>query len=209
MSVNDVALAVVAGALRSYLEARDQLPARPLLASVPVGIAAPGATVRTDGNRFSSLTTSLATDVDDPWARLRVISEVTGEAKRRLGILGPELLPDWLEFVPPAAAERAVRRHARRRRRHPDKVDVNIVVSNVRGPAEPWSFGPAVAEEMYLTGPPNNGVGANIVLWDYSGRLCFGILTFADSIEAPDQLAEGLHRSLAELVTRAAVPKPH
>ena len=87
----------------------------------------------------------------------------------------------------------------------PAKLDANVVVSNVRGPPEPWQFGSAAVEEMYLAGPPNGGVGVTIVAWDYAGRLLVGLLSFADSVEDPGELTAGLHRSLAELVRRAAL----
>lgn len=200
VSVNDVALAIVAGALRAYLEARGALPAKPLVAMVPVGLEAPGAATRTFGNRFANLATSLATDTIDPWERLKVITEVAAEAKRVLTVFGPELLPDWLEYLPPAIVDRVVRRDLRQRRAPPHRIDVNVVISNVRGPAAPWSLGSVVVDDMYLSGPPNRGAGVNVVLWDYGDRLLFGILAFADSVEAPGELAAGLHRCLAELV---------
>lgn len=206
VTVNDVALAVVAGALRSYLEARGELPARPLVASVPVGMDGPGAPVRTAGNRFSRLTTTLATDVADPLERLRVIAAVTREAKECLDLAGPALLPDWLEYVPPLLGAPGVRRGQQARQhpgKTPPKLDANVMISNIRGPSEPWQFGAAVVDEMYISGPPNGGVGVTLVLWDYAGRLLFGILAFADSVDDPAELARGLHESLAELASAA------
>ena len=205
VTVNDVVLAVVAGALRSYLEARGELPGRPLVANVPVGMEGRGDPPRVTGNRFSRLTTSLATDVADPWTRLATIAAVTREAKVCLDLGGRQLLPDWLEYLPPLLGEPAVRRVQAARRNPgttPAKLDANVVVSNVRGPSEPWRFGSAVVEEMYLAGPPNGGVGVTVVAWDYAGRLLFGLLSFADSVEDPGELTAGLHRGLAELVDR-------
>jgi diacylglycerol O-acyltransferase len=203
VSLNDVALGLVAGSLRSYLEARHDLPTRSLIATVPLGMQEPGDLVRTVGNRFSALTTSLATDIADPWERLQVISAVTAESKRAIALFDPGLLGDWLNYSLPVVVDRLVARYNRQRHANPAKLTVNVVVSNLRGLAPGQSLGSATVEEMYITGPPNNGVGTNITLWDYEDRLCFGILCFADSVAEPRELAEGLHTSLAQLVRLA------
>lgn len=53
------------------------------------------------GNRLSRLTTSLATDVADPWERLQRISAITSETKACLDLAGREMLTDWLGYLPP------------------------------------------------------------------------------------------------------------
>lgn len=212
VTVNDVALAVVAGALRAYLLKRGALPESPLVASVPVGMEGPAAAPRAEGNRFSRIVTSLATDVADPWERLQRISAVTKVAKECLDVTGPELLCEWLEHAPPILAVPGVRRGQEARRnangKRSPKLDVNVVISNVRGPASRWHLGGAEIEEMYLAGPPNSGAGATFVLWDYAGTLLFAILAFADSIDDPTELATGLATSLAELVASTPPPGP-
>ncbi len=203
VTVNDVVLTVVAGALRDYLEQRHDLPDRPLVANIPVGMQAPSDPSRAVGNHFTRLVTSLATNVADPWARLQVISTVTRKSKRLLDLTGREVPGQWLDLVPPAVLSAVVRRGQRRRRSHPDHLDTNVTISNLRGPVRPWSFGSAVVEEMYLTAPPNSGVGVSFAVWDYAGTLLVGILSFADAVAAPTELVAGLSRSLRELVTIA------
>jgi diacylglycerol O-acyltransferase len=206
-TVNDVALAMVAGSLRRYLVARDDLPEQPLVANVPVSMDSPGPSDRMSGNRASRLLTTLATDVDDPWERLRLIHEVTSESKTRLQLLGPSLLHDWLEVLPPFLTRSGIRAGQRRRGHSTQGLDANVVVSNMRGPAEPWMFGSAVAEELFITGPPFAGMGMVILLWDYAGKLRFGINSTADSIDDPAELVEGLRASLRELVVIAEQKK--
>lgn len=203
VTVNDVALALAGGALRGYLEARGALPERPLVAFVPVGVGEAGVVPRVTGNRIARLTTSLATDVADPFERLRRISSVTAEAKACLDLGGRELMIDWLDCLPPMLIAALLRR-AQKARHHPGgrqvTLDENVVVSNLRGPSAPWQLGSAVVEEMYLFGPPNSAVCVNISLWDYAGFLLFGILSFADLVEDPGELAVRLSCSLDELV---------
>ena len=207
VTVNDVALAVVGGALRGFLEARGALPDRPLVASVPVGIAELTTIPRAEGNRVCFLHTSLATDIADPWERLQRVSAVTTEAKDRLELEGRELLADWLECIPPILAGPMVRRSAARHNAGNTgvKLDANVVVSNLRGPSVRWQLGSSyVVEEMYMA-PPGAGVGLNFLLWDYAGHLLFGILSFTESIKDPGEVAMRLSRSFEELVSATAL----
>jgi WS/DGAT/MGAT family acyltransferase len=205
VTVNDVALVLIGGALRGYLQARGALPDRSLVASVPVGMEKPGGTPRAGGNLFSFLITSLATDIADIWERLQRISAVTAEAKACLDLAGRELLADWLECIPPILRDPMVRRGqaASRRGKRRVRLDTNVLVSNIRGPSAPWQLGSTAVEEMYLAPPLNNGVGVTFLLCDYAGRLQFGILSFADSVEDPGELAVGISRCLEELVAIA------
>ena len=203
-SLNDVVLAVVGGAFRRYLIERDDLPERSLTATVPVAFERVGAPVRQYGNRFTGFTTTFATHIQDPWERLSVIAAVTKAAKVELDMAGPELLPDWLEFAIPCVATAIAKQVHRRRRKHPDKPDlVNILVSNLRGPENPWSFGSALIEDLFLSGPPSNGVGSNVMLWSYGEHLNFGINSFADSMQSPRELTGYFHDALDELLAAA------
>ena len=208
VSLNDVVLAVVASAFRGYLIARDDLPSKPLTCSVPVGLDAPGAPPRQTTNWFGSLTTSLCTDVEDPWERLAAISEVTSESKHRNELMGEALLPEWLDVIPPFVVERGVLGHNRGRQANRDQADVNVLVSNLRGPSQRWHLGPALVEDLYLSGPPSNGVGSNFLVWSYGDRMLFGIRSFADSLDSPAELRARLTDALAELVALAADHAP-
>jgi diacylglycerol O-acyltransferase len=202
VSINDVALALVAGSLRAYLLARGQLPDRALLANVPVGMEGPGAAPRITGNRFSVMATSLATEVADPWERLGVIGAATAASKQELAASGPETAMRWLDYVVPAVVDRVVGRQNKRRRLHPEDADVNTFVTNVRGP-RPGTLCSAVVEEMYTSGPPGNGVGTNVAVWDYGDRLVFTVIAIADAIDDPGEVIAGLHDALDELLAVA------
>lgn len=187
-TLNDVVLAVVAGAAVRYLASQGEQPTRPLLASVPVSYEAPDAPLRQAGNRFWSFTTSLHTDVADPWERLQAISATAGEAKAQLDLLGPELLPAWLDHVPPLVSKPGARAMVERLKAlgPDDLVDANVLVSNIRGPAEPWQLFGATVEDLYIDGPPSNGVGWNVMLWSYGDRVLIGVLAFAEAlVDAP------------------------
>src|SRR5207248_808307 len=96
------------------------LPDVPLVANVPVGLKASGDPSRAVGIHITRLTTSLATNVADPWVRLQLISAVTREAKRRLDRMGRKVTSEWLDLVLPAIFSAVARGNHPRRRSHPD-----------------------------------------------------------------------------------------
>lgn len=203
VTLNDVVLAVVAGACVRYLAGRDGVPDRALLTTVPMAGAAPGAPTRQFGNHFWSFTTSLATDVPDPWERLGRISAVSGAGKRLLEAFGVDLIEAWLDVLPPRLAQRAIRSTLTRLQEPDVDVDASILVSNVRGPARPLSLGGRVFRDLHVDGPPSNGVGCNVMIWSYGDRMLFGILAYADALDSPDEFRAALEDSCAELVAEA------
>src|SRR6185369_17252409 len=68
-SLNDIVLAICAGALKRYLADYDCVPTKPLIAGVPVSLREAG---NTDANnQVSMMMVSLATTIEDPIERLR------------------------------------------------------------------------------------------------------------------------------------------
>jgi hypothetical protein len=65
------------------------------------------------------------------------------------------------------------------------------------------AWGVFQCSEVGYLAPPSTGIGVNFVFWDYAGSLRFGILSFAESIEDPNELAMRLSSSLEELVAAA------
>lgn len=80
-TVNDVVLAVCAGALRAYLLEQDALPDRPLIAMVPVSLRAEHE-ADAGGNLVGSVLCNLGTDLEDPTERLKVVGESMRGNKR-------------------------------------------------------------------------------------------------------------------------------
>ena len=117
VTLNDVVLGIVSGALRGWLSARGELPRKSLTAGVPVGVDPPGQPPRLSGNRVSNMFTTLATDIEDPHERLQTISRVTDAAKLQQKTLGPNILIDWTQFTPPAPFAAVMKLYSSVRRR--------------------------------------------------------------------------------------------
>ena len=201
VTLNDVVLAVVGGALRRWLLDRGELPERPLVAGVPVATDQPGAPPRLGGNRVSNLFTSLATDIDDPRERLLSISRTTGESKIVQRTLGPDMLVDWVQFAPPAPLSAAMRLYSRSQAASKHPPPFNLVVSNVRGPGEQIEISGAALRDLFSVGPILEGIGMNVTAWSYCGRMNFSFLSCPDLVPDLAPLVAELPRALEELRT--------
>jgi diacylglycerol O-acyltransferase / wax synthase len=201
-TLNDVVLAMVGGALRSYLLDADALPDRPLVAGVPVATGG-GDEVRVGGNRVSTLFTTLATDVADPVARLRSVHEVTAEAKVVQSLMGTDTFGAWVQYTPPRPYAWIVRQYSAHHLadRHPPPI--NLVVSNVPGPGESLRVAGARLAELYSVGPILEGIGLNVTVWTYVDRLYVGVLACRDTLPDVSRIADAMEPALAELVVSA------
>ncbi|GAB4011068.1 wax ester/triacylglycerol synthase family O-acyltransferase [Nocardioides ultimimeridianus] len=199
LTLNDVVLGVVSGALRRWLDLHDENPRSSLLAGVPVGLDAPGVEPRLMGNNVSNLFTTLATDIDDPAARLQAISTTTRHAKAISQTLGSALM-EWSQFSPPAPFAAAVRGYSRIRgaRFHPPAF--NAIVSNVPGPRERVKIAGAQLADVFSVGPLTEGIGLNVTVWSYVDRMNFSLLACPDLMPDVQVLAGLLPAALAELL---------
>jgi WS/DGAT/MGAT family acyltransferase len=134
VTVNDVVVALCAGALRGWLLDRHELPDDPLVAMIPVSVRTEEER-STFGNRVSIFTVPLATDEPDPGRRLARTHELLREAKLHHKALPADLLTEASDFIPPAMMALAARTTmgVLGRTRPP----LNVVISNVPGPREP------------------------------------------------------------------------
>ena len=209
-TVNDVVLAVCAGALRRYLLSRGELPDDPLVAMVPISVRSEDQ-AGTLGNRVSSMLVSLATDIDDPVERLLTINGGTREAKEQHNAIGAETLSDWAEFAAPAVAARAARLASRMRVAERMKPIFNVTISNVPGPPFPLYSAGARMVANYPLGPVNDGVGLNMTVMSYMESMDFGLTACSEVMPDLWDLAHAIGEALDELVKAAAdteAPEP-
>jgi WS/DGAT/MGAT family acyltransferase len=203
VTVNDLVLAACAIVIRDYLRERDALPDRPLLCMVPVSLKAE-AERQELSNKVSGMTIRLPTHLEDPEAIVRAVHRETEDAKRVFQAVEDDVVPAWLELVPPLAtgfgAQLFSELHVA------DRVPpvVNLVVSNMRGPPFPLYFGGARVEAVYPMGPVGEGVGLNVTLLSNMGRLDVGVLACRELVPDPWEIADGFTRALAVLSSRAA-----
>jgi len=174
-TLNDMVLAMSAGALRSYLLDHDVLPDEPLVAMVPVSLKARGAD-DSAGNAVGAILCSLGTHLDDPKARLAHIQASISESKARLEGLTPgQILALSAANVAPAALQMSplARLSPTEELLRPP---FNIVISNVPGPKDTLYWNGARLTGNYPLSVLIDGQAMNITTASYAGNLDFGIL---------------------------------
>jgi len=203
-TVNDVVLAVCAGALRRYFEARREPVDADLVAMVPISVRAEEQ--RSDlGNKVSSMLVSLGTTIADPVERLATISAGTRGAKEQHRAIGAETLTDWAEFAAPAVAALAARLYSRTKLADRHRPFFNLTISNVPGPPFPlYSFGARLVAN-YPLGPIFDGGALNITVMSYMGSMCFGLVACPEAVDDVWSIAAALVDSLDELKKAAGV----
>ena len=189
-TVNDVTLAICAGALRKYLEVQKVLPKKPLIAMVPVSLHG-----ETDagGNQVSLLLANLATNVRDPLKRLQRIVQSTQEAKDRLKTM-PRLqkLAHGITSISPMGPAMVTGSA----RKHPL---FNVIISNVPGPRYTLYLNGARLDEIYPVSIPTQYLALNITISGYCDNLGFGYTACRRSVPALQRMLDYTDESILEL----------
>lgn len=198
VTVNDAIVALCAGAMRSWLDERGELPDEPLVSMVPVSVRS-REQQGTFGNRVSTMMVPIPTDEPDPHGRVRRAHEILATAKERHRALPADLLADASQFIPPALTARAARVTsevlANPRLANP----LNLVISNVPGPRMPLYCAGARLEHNYPVSVITDGVGLNITCLSYLDHVDFGVVCCRDMVDDAWTITAALERELAEL----------
>jgi diacylglycerol O-acyltransferase len=204
VTVNDVVLGMCAGALRTYLEKKGELPEESLRCMIPVSVRSDDQS-NTYGNQVSGMLAALATDVADPITRLRIINEDTKRAKESLGALPANLLTDVAEFAPPAITARASRVMARTALANRINPPFNLIISNVPGPQLPLYSAGAEMLHYYPVSAVADTQCLNITIQSYNGNCDFGLVACREAVPDLWDLCHMLEDALVELKDVAGV----
>jgi WS/DGAT/MGAT family acyltransferase len=199
-TLNDVVLALCAGALRRFLLERDSLPKPSLTAGIPVSVRPkddPGT-----GNAISFIVATLGTDIEDAAERLAAIRASVRHAKAHVQSLPRQAMMQYTILLMAPTVVTLLSGIGGRTRPM-----FNITISNVPGPDKPLYFRGARLEAIYPASIVTHGQALNITCQSYAGTMGFGFTGCHTSVPSLQKLAVYSAEALEELEA-AILPKP-
>jgi diacylglycerol O-acyltransferase len=197
---NDAILAMVSGALRKYLEERGELPDMSLTAGVPISIRSKDSDSEA-ANQLASVTTTLATNIDDPVERMRAIKRAMDYNKAQLNGLTPKQMLAYssLEVIPGALNVLLGRK--------PDNAMGNVVVSHVPGPRKTLYWQGAKLTGIYPISVLVGKGGLNLTIVSRQDNVDFGIIACRKTVPHAQRLLTYLEEALCDLESQVPNPK--
>ena len=206
VSGNDVLTAVVAGVLRNWLIAHEELPKKSLVALCPITVRARGREHGADegghGNMFGAELCPLGTDLADAAERLALIHRAMSRAKQQVAsrgsvatmlLLAPSIAPTVLLPMVPIAPRL--------------RTGYNLPISNVPGPQTQMYWNGAHIEEIYPVSAVYDGMGLNVTVCSYADRVTFGYVAGREMLPDIETLMPLTERALDELETAVGVAR--
>lgn len=189
-TINDVLVAAVAGALRSYLQDRDSLPEeirvmvpfnlRPLDQPVPCEL----------GNAFALILLTLPVGVGDPGGRMRNVKMRMDAIKRsHEGPISFGLL-SAIGMTPAQVEGRLIRFFSEK---------ASAVVTNVPGPRRPVYLAGSSVQGVLVWAPCSGNLGMTVSIFSYAGEVTVGFMTDIGPVPDPQPLVDAFDHELRVL----------
>jgi diacylglycerol O-acyltransferase len=197
-TLNDVILAICAGALRQYLLEKNELPDKPIVAMVPVSTRT-AEEKNAMGNQVSAMYVQLATDVEDPIKRLEKIHLNTLVGKLYQDAIDAKSLMGYAELIPFGLAGVAARFYSRAAIAKHHSPAFNVVITNVPGPQIPLYLAGHKLLVTMGTAPIFDGMGLIMPICSYNGTLSISPTSSANLMPDLDKFTRYIRESANEL----------
>ncbi|MDP6978872.1 MAG: wax ester/triacylglycerol synthase family O-acyltransferase [Myxococcota bacterium] len=201
-TVNDVILTVCSGAMRRYLEDKNELPRESLVAMAPISVRRDDEK-GTAGNRISSMSVTLYSHIEDPVERLKRVHEGTRNSKAVAEAMGADTMTDISQVLPGTFSGLAARAYSRLGLANRVSPFLNTVITNVPGPQVPLYFTGGRIVGLFGLGPVMDGMGIIHPVFSFSGRISVSVTACRDMLPDPGFYAQCLQDSFDELLEAA------
>ena len=198
VTVNDLIVAICAGALRKYLLEKDKLPSQPLVANVPISIRTENSKNRMD-NQISNMLVKIGTHIEDPIKRLEYIQFQTTQGKAKHKTVGAKSLAQMAEAVPFGVANLASRIYSRYKLGEFITPPFNVTITNVPGPQSALYLRGHKIQGIFGLTPVLDGFGLIIAAFSYNGLVTITATSNAKAMPDADLFARYIRESANEL----------
>jgi diacylglycerol O-acyltransferase len=207
-TVGDIAVSVLGGALRSYLDGISELPPTAMKAFVLV--ATPPDDRADLGNHLSGMITSLCSDIDDPLQRLATVRASTRDAKKPSASSGRVRVTGLLEIVPEIMVAPIFRVVTVASTRSSNGLAgmFNTAVTGMAGPAEPLYLGRVKLTHLLGLGPVLDGLGLINIHASYDGAFTIFFVACQDMMPDPQRYEECIYTEFSRLHDAAVANQP-
>lgn len=197
--LNDVVMAITAGAVRKYLMARQALPDSALMAFVPISLREVGNT--DTNNQVFGMNCALATNYGDPLKRLQKITEGSKASKALSSSVKDAAPTDFTLLGAPTLLPGLMQLYGGSRLADVMPSAVNMCISNTMGPPMQVYLAGSEVQAHFPVSIATHGVGLNVTVQSYKQQLDFGLTAGANAVPDMTELADLFEGSLAELKT--------
>ena len=215
-SFNDIVLWICSTALRNYLLKHHSLPKKSLVAAMPVSLREEGGANSKDatnlGNQVSMTLVELGTHLAHPLKRMNAIMASTAKVKTSMqslkGLLPtdyPSLLAPWLVG---GAAKMALNAYGKSGVASRLPMVANLVISNVPGVPVPLYLAGAKFLSFHPTSIIMHGLGLNITVQTYDGRVDFGIVADKKVLPHANDLVSAIEAAFVEAAALMTANQP-
>jgi diacylglycerol O-acyltransferase / wax synthase len=190
-SVNDVLLASVAGAIRSYLVERgEDVTGCELRAMVPVNLRDPKKW-RELGNKFGLVPLLLPVGIESPIARVFEVRKRMSELKTSYQAVLAMALLGVVGLAPRTLQKQTLDFLARK---------ATTVMTNVPGPQQPLYMAGARIRRIMAWVPQSGDIGVGVSILSYSGGVQFGLITDKRLCPEPQRIIDRFAPEFEKLV---------
>ncbi|MAT91632.1 MAG: wax ester/triacylglycerol synthase family O-acyltransferase [Halioglobus sp.] len=198
VTINDIVVSIVGGAMRRYLQDKGELPADSLSCGAPISVRSERSS-SSKGNQVSIMMIGMATDIEDPVERLRAVHDNAEVSKAVSGTLGNHVMMDLTEmFIPQvmgwglqAATSAAARAHI--------PLPFHTIVSNVPGPQFPLYLAGARVSLMMGMGPLLHMMGLFHAVISGAGKISINFVSCREMLPDPEAYRQCLQQAYEDL----------
>jgi diacylglycerol O-acyltransferase len=191
-TVNDLLIAAVTGAFRSYLLAEGETLSidKEIRATVPVSLR-PLEHAKELGNHFGLVFLSMPIGIANPLERVYLVNERMNELKSSKQAAVAFGLLSALGMAPSAVQKPALDLLSEK---------ATAVLTNVPGPRVPLYLAGAQVKNMMFWVPQTGNVGLGVSILSYNGMVFFGLIVDRKLVRHPQRIIERFHPELENLL---------